>query len=193
MLTPVTNTREKLMRAAMEIVARDGFAAATTAAIAAEADVAEGTLYRHFKSKDELLIAAYRGLKSAVFAAAIDGYDEDRPPQARFRHLWRGLFDAYRGDVAAFRFGRRFAESALSKKEGGSAHEAMAGALERLRADALAQGQIKDMPSRLMIGLFYAPVTYLLNLEQSGPAWTEAELDAAARAAWDAWRAAAPD
>ena len=67
MLTHPSNTREKLMRAAMDIVAADGFGAATTAAIAARSGMAEGTLYRHFKSKDELMIAAYRQLKADVF------------------------------------------------------------------------------------------------------------------------------
>ena len=57
---PGAATRSKLMQAAARIVSRDGMAAATTAAIAAEAGVAEGTLYRHFDSKDDLLIAAYR-------------------------------------------------------------------------------------------------------------------------------------
>jgi AcrR family transcriptional regulator len=68
-------TRERLLRAAAGIVARDGMEAATTAAIAAEAGVAEGTLYRHFDSKDDLLIAAYRQMKQEVFVDAAAGVD----------------------------------------------------------------------------------------------------------------------
>ena len=68
-------TRAKLMQAAARIVSRDGMAAATTAAIAAEAGVAEGTLYRHFESKDDLLIAAYRQMKQEVFLDAGDSID----------------------------------------------------------------------------------------------------------------------
>lgn len=71
--TAIVATRERLMRAAAAIVAREGMAAATTSAISAEAGVAEGTLYRHFDSKDELLIAAYRQMKTEVFVNAAAG------------------------------------------------------------------------------------------------------------------------
>ena len=84
---PLTNgqtTRAKLMRAASLIVARDGMEAATTAAIAGEAGVAEGTLYRHFESKDELLIAAYRQMKQEVFLDA--GAGPGWRPRLRRRH-----------------------------------------------------------------------------------------------------------
>ena len=40
---------------------------------ASAAGVAEGTLYRHFPSKDDLLIEVYRGIKRAVFEAISDG------------------------------------------------------------------------------------------------------------------------
>ena len=42
MLTPALTTKDKLLRAALEIVARDGFEAATTAAIASAAGVERG-------------------------------------------------------------------------------------------------------------------------------------------------------
>ncbi len=189
MLADALSTKEKLMRAAVEIVAEDGFAAATTAAIAARAGVAEGTLYRHFAGKDELMIAAYRQLKSDIFAASTDTYDESAPFEARLAHLWRAVIDAYRRDRAGFRFGQRFGESALSAKEGGAAHEAMTGALTRLRDDARARGEVKDLPMELFIALFYAPAIALLKRELSGREWTDAELAKAAQAIWHSWRA----
>ena len=60
MLTSLKSTKDKLLRAALVILARDGMAAATTAAIAEEAGVAEGALYRQYKLNDDLLIDAHR-------------------------------------------------------------------------------------------------------------------------------------
>ena len=51
MLTTPTSTKDKLVRAALEIGAQDGLESATTAAIATRAGVAEGTLYRHFPTR----------------------------------------------------------------------------------------------------------------------------------------------
>src|SRR5262249_43713801 len=91
-------TRDRLMRAAIGIVAETGLAAATTAAIAQKAGVAEGTLYRHFESKDDLLIAAYRQLKEEVFLQAGAVVDTSVAPRERLKRTWRAIYEAYRND-----------------------------------------------------------------------------------------------
>src|SRR5438270_7892226 len=52
--------RERILRAAHAIVARGGFGAAQMAAVAAEAGVATGTVYRHFASKADLFGEVFR-------------------------------------------------------------------------------------------------------------------------------------
>ena len=189
MLTAPASTKEKLLRAAMQIGARDGLEAATTAAIAAAAGVAEGTLYRHFPSKDDLLIEVYRGIKREIFEAISDGEAGDEPPDARLKRVWRKLYDTYRANAEAFMFGQRFAESSLSKREGGAAYEQIAAAVTRLRKAGVEKGLFKDLPGDLLANLFFAPVGYMLKTELKGRRWTEDELDAAAEAVLDSWRA----
>ena len=189
MLTPPASTKDKLLRAALRIGARDGLEAVTTAAIAAEAGVAEGTLYRHFPSKDDLLIEVYRGVKRRIFEAISDGEHGDEAPDARLKRVWRKLYEAYREEAEAFLFGQRFAESSLSKREGGAAHEQIAAAVGRLRQAGIDAGVFKDLPSDLMGALFFAPVGYLLKIELKGRRWTDPELDAAAESVLDSWRA----
>lgn len=53
-------TRAKLVRAAEEVVAEQGYAAASVAEIARRAGTATGTLYRHFASKGELFAYVFR-------------------------------------------------------------------------------------------------------------------------------------
>jgi AcrR family transcriptional regulator len=56
-------TRQRLLDAAAKIFSRDGFQGATTKEIAREANVNEVTLFRHFKTREELLKATLeRGL-----------------------------------------------------------------------------------------------------------------------------------
>jgi AcrR family transcriptional regulator len=49
-----TNTRKKLERCALGLFVKKGVSATTIKDIANKAGVAEGTLYRHYESKDEL-------------------------------------------------------------------------------------------------------------------------------------------
>lgn len=55
------NTRERLVRAALELFTTQGYHASTTPQVARKAGVAEGTIYRHFSSKEQLLNEIYRG------------------------------------------------------------------------------------------------------------------------------------
>lgn len=54
----VTNDKKlQILNAARNVFSRKGFAEATTAEIAREAGVAEGTIYNHFKNKRDLLMS----------------------------------------------------------------------------------------------------------------------------------------
>jgi AcrR family transcriptional regulator len=181
-------TRTRLLRAAVTIVARDGLAAATTAAIAEEAGVAEGTLYRHFESKDDLLIAAYRQMKNEVFVKSAESVDTTAPPPERLKRTWKAIYLAYRADRDAFAFGLRFAESALAEREGGEAAKAIGRLVVDLRRAGIASGDFKNLPADLLGNLFLAPISYLLKTEIKGRKWTEAELDAAAAAVLAGWK-----
>jgi len=52
--------RERIVRAALELVRRGGYRAASMAAVAARAGVATGTVYRHFPSKSDLFAEVFR-------------------------------------------------------------------------------------------------------------------------------------
>lgn len=62
-------TRERLLRAAQELVEEGGYAAASVVAIAARAGVATGTLYRHWPSKGELFAELFRSVCDREVAA----------------------------------------------------------------------------------------------------------------------------
>ena len=51
---------EKVLDAAAELFARKGFKETTTRDIAAAADMLPGSIYYHFKTKDDLLLAVYQ-------------------------------------------------------------------------------------------------------------------------------------
>jgi AcrR family transcriptional regulator len=68
--------RERIVRAAHELIARGGYREAQVAAVAGRAGVATGTVYRHFPSKAELFAEVFRRASQrevdATRAAAAD-------------------------------------------------------------------------------------------------------------------------
>jgi AcrR family transcriptional regulator len=58
----VVPTRDRLLRAAQELIEDGGYGAASVAAIAERAGVAAGTLYRHFESKEQLFVEVFRAV-----------------------------------------------------------------------------------------------------------------------------------
>jgi len=189
MLTNIRSTREKLLRAALTLIAREGFPAATTAAIADAAGVAEGTLYRHFASKDDLIIEAYRAFKAEILEAVREDADAAVSPDERLARFWRAMFECYRADTDAFLFGLRFGESELAKREGGAAGESFKAIFADIYKAGRKSGVFKDLPVDLLAGLFQAPIGHMLKLEIAGRRWRDEELDAAAQAIVDSWRA----
>lgn len=54
--------RQAILKAAMKVFARRGYAAATIRVIAREAHIAQGTIYLYFPSKRDLLLGLYRSM-----------------------------------------------------------------------------------------------------------------------------------
>src|SRR5438552_1399507 len=51
--------RERILRAAVKVFAKNGFYATRVSEVAKAAGVADGTIYLYFKSKDELLVSLF--------------------------------------------------------------------------------------------------------------------------------------
>lgn len=51
-------TRQRILKAAIRVFGRDGLASATTQAVATEAKVSHGSVFAHFCSQEQLLVAA---------------------------------------------------------------------------------------------------------------------------------------
>src|SRR3954471_11039154 len=77
-------TRERVVRAALDQLAEGGYASASVQAIAARADIATGTVYRHFPSKSDLFAEVFRRASARELGVrATTASDEDPPARDR--------------------------------------------------------------------------------------------------------------
>lgn len=93
-------TRARLLAAALDLFTRQGYDRTTVGEIAAAAGVTEMTFYRHFGSKDQLLLD---DPYDPLIAGAIGHQPTDLPPLRRavlgIRAAWRSMPITDAGDV----------------------------------------------------------------------------------------------
>ncbi|WP_067481917.1 TetR/AcrR family transcriptional regulator [Actinomadura hibisca] len=79
----LTASRERIVTAALELVAEGGYRACSVAAVADRAGLATGTVYRHFPGKADLVAevfrtASQREVDAVARAAALEGTARER-------------------------------------------------------------------------------------------------------------------
>ncbi|WP_270189630.1 TetR/AcrR family transcriptional regulator [Klebsiella variicola] len=85
--------KQALLEAATAAFAQSGIAASTSA-IARSAGVAEGTLFRYFATKDELLNELYLAIKLRLVRMMIAGLDpHEKRPKENARNIWNSYID----------------------------------------------------------------------------------------------------
>jgi TetR/AcrR family fatty acid metabolism transcriptional regulator len=85
--TSPSETRQRIVDAALAIAAEKGFEQATTAEIAKLASVSEGSIYNHFRTKDELLIHMVSEYSSMYLAALSEAISAENDPVKKIERL----------------------------------------------------------------------------------------------------------
>ncbi len=84
----MTDKREAILQAAMELFSERGFHGTPVPMIVEKANVSTGTMYRYFRDKEELVNVLYRHWKLEMVKATIEGLPEDLPLRQLFHEIW---------------------------------------------------------------------------------------------------------
>ena len=154
-------TRQRLIRAGLELFTTVGFRATTTPEIAARAGVAEGTIYRHFSGKENLLIAAYHEAQRWGLEL-VKGQESDPvlPPAERLLNIARRLVSAAEHDPAMTRMLlRRRDEHYLDDGARAAARE-FRESLQQIVASGKSDGRVRAGPADLWALVWLALVAF---------------------------------
>ena len=168
-------------RALVELVAENGFRGTSMAAVAERAGVATGTAYVHYKSKDELVLAAYVEVKAALASAAVAAAESEAAPDAVFKAIWHGMHEYLAADPVQAQFLVQVEASPYAV----AAHEAAmsdSGVVEAARFDELASSLV-PLPPLLLWDLGMGPA---IRLVASGTSLSRDDLIELAAACWRA-------
>lgn len=136
-------TRQRLVRAALELFTTQGYHPTTTPQIARNAGIAEGTIYRHFAGKQQLLNELYRGAArwaTQLVREAESGVSASHERLARLAEL---LVDGAGREPAVVRLFFFQDHALLLDEKSRAAGRDFRGALENLVAQGKAEGSVR--------------------------------------------------
>jgi len=153
--------REEIIRAALELIAENGFHGAPMAMIAEKAGVGAGTIYRYFENKDVLINELYRGLEERLYAVIMDGYSPEKPARERFIHLGTAILRYCISNPLDFRYLEQFHNSPYGvefrrdKILGKTGNKDI---YRELFKEGVAQQVVKDLPMMVLFALAFGPL-----------------------------------
>jgi AcrR family transcriptional regulator len=143
---PADSTRERLIRAAIDIVATEGVAALTTVNVCRRIGIAQSSYYTHFASRDELLqalgergAAATRRTNRAARVQLAEHRD-----RVHLRDTMRAPLDLIRNHPEMFRLGRQIRHEPPSTPLGAHARAMAAANRAELADDLMAMADQPD-------------------------------------------------
>ena len=186
-MTQADLTRQRLVRAALELFTAEGYHVTTTPQLAKKAGVAEGTIYRHFRSKQHLLNELYRAAArwATKLVAEIDVMHVG--PREKLNELGRSLAAAAAREPAVARLFFIQRHGTLLDEESHKAARDFRLALESVVAQGKADGSVKPGAAELWAAVWLSVLSLVVD-RVSAREWLpdHASVHATIEAAWAA-------
>lgn len=191
-----TQKKLEIIEATITTLAQVGFDKGTTAKIAKLAGVGEGTIYRHFKNKDDLIDTAALYAASLLFGPARQNFDPEVSIEAQFIQFCRdflltglnlpllhAFMEQYINSPSGIEYRKRTIETVLQKEN----FKPIMYPMNRILMKGKEQGLLKDFPLEMLIALAMGPIMFILKHSAQGFIELDDELTTRlAASCWDA-------
>ncbi len=182
-------TRQRLVRAALELFTTRGYHPTTTPQLARKAGIAEGTIYRHFASKQQLLNELYRGAARWSTKLAREADAAALGPREKLGQLAELLLDGAGREPAVVRLFFFQDHAALLDEKSRESGREFRGALESMVAQGKADGSVRpgsvDVLAAAWLGVLRVALERVMTREWGA---NSAGVGVIVRAAWNAIR-----
>lgn len=183
----MTDKQTAILDATLELVSERGFHDAPTSAIAQQAGVGVGTIYRYFEDKEDLIDELYKRLKLQLAEAMLAGYSADLPLRERFRRIWINTARYYIDHPLETSFIEQYANSPFLKPATRDIHDEYFQPVIDFVKTGIYEGVLKDLPRELFASLTLEVAISLAKKQRAGDiTLTDAVLERAVDACWDA-------
>jgi AcrR family transcriptional regulator len=173
---PVSDKREAIMTAALDLFVERGFFGTAVPEIADRAGVGAGTIYRYFESKDALVNAIYRQEKMRFAHEVIDDFPAAAPTREQFRLMWNRMAKFATAFPKSFVFLELHHHAPYLDAESRAVEQRMLDLFIHVIRAAQARGELKAGSPQLLIGIVMGAFVGVIRscVESASPAEPEA-------------------
>ncbi len=162
----------KIVEATITTLVKKGFNKTTTASIAKSAAVGEGTIYRHFKNKDDLLQTTALYAANLLFGPAQRNFVEEDSPHAQFIRFCcdflstgrslpqhHSFMEQYLNSPLGIEYRKRVLNEILTNPES----KPLFYPVNRILLKGKEQQVLKDFPLQILVALTMGPIMFILK------------------------------
>lgn len=187
MTETLTDKQQAILDATLDLIGERGFHGTPMSAIAKQAGVGAGTIYRYYESKEDLINALYVREKQALNAVLLDGYAPGMSARAAIRLIWRNGLRAREENPSRLRFLDQYYNSPFIGDETRRIREQLMGEYVEIVERGVRDGELRDLSVPVLLAMVFGPAAYLVNAcAVDGLALDESLLDGILDAVWGA-------
>lgn len=175
------------MDAALECFVERGFYGTAIPEIAEKANVAAGTIYHYFDSKESLVNAAYRMWKGKVAQRVFAAFPQAASPRVQFQTMWNEMLAFARSAPTAFAFIELHNHASYLDAESLAVDRTIKDFGRAMIERAQREGIVKPVDAYVLIELVFGAFNGMMRAHWEGRiALTDKVAAAAEQACWDA-------
>ena len=157
--------------AALDLITENGFHGAPTSKIAAKAGVGEGSIYRYFNNKEDLIHQVFRHVSGQMSKAVLQDHDPKAPIREQYLQLGVNIFHFLLENPKIQTFNEQYFNSPFgvshrrdmlvvdrTKKDPDQFHP-----VDALLESARDQKIVKELPLPVLTALTFGPIIFLVR------------------------------
>ena len=181
--------KEAIFQAMLELISKHGFHSSPMSEVAKQANVAAGTIYHYFKSKDELICALYMRLREKFVENLFKTDDSTKPFKDRFRHFYLQMIQEAIKNPKEFYFLEQFSNSPFVTSIPKANLQALDQSMYDFLRKAVFTQALRDIPPKILVAFVIGSANSIIKLQLSGEfKMTSSDLELAFLACWDGIR-----
>lgn len=185
--------KTSIIKAALDLIAENGFQGAPTSRIAEKAGVGVGSIYRYFKDKEELIHEIFNDLAEKINIEMLRGYDPESSIREQYIRIAANTFHYLVKNPKVFAFTEQYFNSPfgvqhrlgmmLGHGETGRHENPLLTIFKRAANERI----IKEFPQPVITALTFGPIVFAVRDILNGLIeYTDDAVSGIVEACWDA-------